>query len=509
MQFTDNKQKFMRNLIFRRQYLLTSKEITLDPTWKKINLQKIRMSFMLYVHPDLDMIQAGTTDFEIILLGYLIDPYNPTASSQDIVSGLADSKDFDEIINTTFRLNGRFVIIYNDKETIRVFNDPCGLREVYYTNDKDNIACGSTPDIIAEFLNVPRTSNTDINDFFKSPEFARKGRIWLGKSTMIQHVNHLLPNHSLHLLENKVTRFWPAENRKTMPIAEAATKMAKILTGTFDAAVSRFELHQSLTSGWDTKLLLAASRKHTDKIHFYFNRGFKSDCGVITSVDYEIAQKISRDNNFPLEIVESENEIVEKEFDRIYKSNNILARTVFQKVFFNRYRMGFENTTNASGTSGNEILRVVSLINRNIKNSMHLARIFGYESFNYVLNEMEQWFQDSAYVTNLNYKLIDLFYWEQLIGNWGALGAAEQDIVREEFRPFNNREFISIYWSLKDSQRYTDYPAGHVYIVRLLWKELLAYRMDIDRYKIKLVLRATGLEQFCYKLFSWVRKYMK
>jgi len=87
-----------------------------------------------------------------------------------------------------------------------------------------------------------------------------------------------------------------------------------------------------------------------------------------------------------------------------------------------------------------------------------MARDLGYGDFNYVKQSIDEWLQDSLSLRNMNYHIIDLFNWEQHFGNWGCLSGSEQDIVREELRPFNNRKLISIYNSLQDRYRYKDYP---------------------------------------------------
>jgi len=481
---------------------LSNNEISVDKEWKVIKLNKIKTGFKLYIHPDLPIFQSENKDFEIILLGYILNPYHASDSSSDILIDFATARNFDQITARTNTLNGRFVIIYNDSISIKIFNDAHAFREVFYTNHNNIIACGSTPNILAEFHNISKDEGKEINEFFTSLELNREERIWLGTGTIFSHVKHLLPNHYISLLENKVVRFWPVEKRQVLSLEDAANRMARILEGTFDSAVRHFDMHQGLTSGWDTKLLLAACRKHTHKIHFYFNRGFKSDLGLSRSIDYETASKISRDYDIPLEILETYDEDIDTDFEKIYYRNNLLARPKLLHVYFDSYKKGLDHTITVSGTSGNEILRLVSGINRKIKNSHQIAGLFGYQKYEYVVNEIQQWLEDSLYLEDLNYTLIDLFYWEQMFGNWGGLGGSEQDIAREELRPFNNRELISIYSSLKDSQRYKDYPAGHVYMIRLLWKELLDYPMDIPHAGIKKALRLAGLEQFCDKINS-------
>jgi hypothetical protein len=104
-----------------------------------------------------------------------------------------------------------------------------------------------------------------------------------------------------------------------------------------------------------------------------------------------------------------------------------------------------------------------------------------------------------------NHRIMDLFSWEQHFGNWGSLSGSEQDIVREELRPFNNRKLIAVYNSLPDRYRYKDHPMGHVATIKMLWKELLNFDLDMKLPGIKRCLRFFGLEQTADKILQHVK----
>jgi hypothetical protein len=495
----------MNNLMFRRQFILCNKEITIDQTWKRIKLSKISTGFFLYVHPDLEYHQVVKENVEILLLGFVIDPYKPQQSSEDILNEMASLSDYESLLTKTDTLSGRFAIIYNDTASVKLCNDATGFREIYFYNDKQTIACGSSSKIIADFFEIPKDKDPEIIKFFESEVFTRVGRRWIGTRTVYKNVYHLTPNHYLDLISGKTHRFWPVNERKEIKPAEAAKIISEILTGTYDAATRRYNLYQGLTGGWDTRLLLSAARNYLNKIHFYFIRGLKSDVNLGNSLDYIISKSIAKKNSIPIEIIMLDSESIDDEFKKTYYNNNVLSRSSLLPAYYDAKMKKLDDTMNVAGSGSNETLRLLSTIHRNVSDSKTMASDLGYGDFSYVVDAIDEWLKESLPLKSKNYRMIDLFSWEQHFGNWGSLSGSEQDIVREELRPFNNRKLISTYNSLHDRYRYKDFPIGHVETIKLLWKDLLSFDLDMKLPKFKSFLRQFGVEQATDKIYQHIK----
>ncbi len=499
----------MNNLLYRRQFILCNKEINADPEWKQIKLGKNQGNFLLHIHPDLGFTQVINDRFELILLGYIIDPYEPDSSDSDILDKLALFHSFEEILTGTIALSGRFAIIYNDKDSVKVFHDATGLREIYYFHGNEAVAVGSSASILADFLKIQMDEEKEITKFYNSPELNNVERRWIGNRTIYKDVFHLLPNHFLDLIPGKTKRFWPTVAQKKTKLKDAAGIIAGILKGTFEAADHRFTLHQGLTGGWDTRVLLAAAQKYLDSIHFYFIRGFKTDASLGNSGDYTISKAIAEKCHFPLEIVLLNNDEIDPGFKKAYFQNNHLARPKLLAAYYDAFKKKLENTTTVAGTSGNEILRLLSSIDRNVEDGDKIAGLMGYSKHQYAVDSINEWLEECMPLKKLNYNLLDLFNWEQLFSNWGSLSTSEQDIVREELRPFNNRLLMSTYISLNDKYRYRDYPLGHIEVIKLLWPELLEFDVDIRNAAFKKFLRLLKMEIFTDKIYQRVKRLIK
>lgn len=495
----------MNPLLFRRQFLLTTKEIQFDSSWKKTKLTKYQRKCTIYSHPDLEITSATNAQVEIHLLGYALDPHNPEFLNQDIVNKLVTNSSFESLAAATDFLTGRFALVYTTADSIKVLHDPTGFREVYYYNNNIDFACGSTPNIIARYLSVERDDDEELNRFFNSPELNSPERKWIGPRTIYKGITKLMPNHYVDLIKHEAHRYWPRENRKIVELNSAVKLAARILTGTYDSAMKRFKLEQTLTSGWDTRLLLASCRKYAHKIPFYFLRGFKADAGLANSADYLITKAIAEKYNLPIQYLVIEDIKVDEEFERIYYENNLLSRPKLLKAYYTAYLNKLDDVMTISGTLGNSLLRLQSGINRNTDQAEVIARKLKYEKFPFIVDTINQWLDTSRHLTSKNYYIMDLFYWEQYLGNWGALSGTEQDIVRDELRPFNNRELITTLGGVHDKYRYRDYPLNYTKTIELLWPELLNFSNDISHYKLKKALRKINLEQLADRLYQTIR----
>lgn len=495
----------MKNLVFRRQFILTSKSIQVDPSWKKVKLNKIRHSCYIYSHPDLEHTVSSNNFVELHLMGYILDPHHPGYSNQDILDNLLKCDSFDAIAAATDTLAGRFVLIHSYNGNIKVLHDATGFRELYYYNNGSDFACGSTPDIIARYLSVERDGEREINYFFNSPQLNSIERKWIGVRTIYRGIKKLLPNHYVDLASNQSFRYWPREKRSIVDLKKAAANSAVILKGTYESALKRYKLQQTITSGWDTRLLLSACKNHVGSLQFYFVRGFKADKGLVESDDYLITKRISRTYNLPTEFIIIDDKKVNEEFERIYYSNNTLSRPKLLKTYYAAYEQKLDNVITVSGILGNSLLRLEGGLYRQAEEAEIIARRFKYDHYPFVVDSIKEWIDSSRHVKDLNYYLMDLFYWEQHYGNWGALSGIEQDIVRDELRPFNNRELISMLGCVRDKYRYRDYPLSYVKTIELLWPELLNFSTDIENYKFKKALRAIHLERFADKVYQRIK----
>jgi len=497
----------MKNLFFRRQYILTNKTFGSPEGWNKLVIPSSQGELKLHYHPDLKVDSANDPQKMLVLIGYIIDPYNPDLVDADVLNHLMLCNNFDELVRRTYTLSGRYAILYTDGNVTRMFHDATAFREIYYCFSKNDIFCGATPDIINRYADTGLNKDPDMNEFLISDTYKQLG-FWPGWATPYNNIFHLMPNHYLDLDRKGFYRYWPEAKREKFGLKVAGMAMAEILKGTMTAASKRYKLHQALTCGFDTRVLLAASKDFKERVKYFVVQSGKLDD---KHTDITVPKLIAGDAKLNFEVfVVGEKIEVDKEFEKIYLHNNIFARKHYLPVFYNDYLKKFDDTYKVAGTFGNEILRLAYPLKKTSVSAFEIAKIFRYEKYPFALREIDNWLNKSRDIFIRNdYNIVNMYFWEQFTANWSNLGASEGAITREEIRPFNTRKLITSYIGLADRHRYKDDPDGHLIMIKILWKDLLKYPLgvyyDMPLYRIKVFLRGLGLERIANAVYTSVK----
>jgi hypothetical protein len=493
----------MKNLEFRRQYLISNSTLTPPDGWSSLKISGNQENLMLYYHPDLEVNDIQDKNRSLVLIGYIVDPYHPELNNKEIMSCLLDQGSFRDVLKETESLNGRFAILYSDSDHTLMFHDATGFREIYYCFLDDRILCGSTPNIINQYAQLGLSGDDSVIEFLNSPEYKKSG-FWIGKKTPIQEIYHLSPNFYLDLIQKKYFRYWPSESRKEISLKEGCRTMAEILKGTMTSISNRYELYQALTSGWDSRLLLAASKDVKNKTKFVLNKLSRYN---EKSADIVISRKMAQSLGIDFEIIDINGYKIDDTFRQIFYRNNIFARENNISVFYDVYRKKLDHTYWVTGTFSNQILRIWFPLKKKHITSLDIATHFKYQNYRYAMESIDEWLKESGTrYKELGFSLTNMFYWEQFTGNVQSLGGTEGDIVREEIRPFNCRKFITTYISLNERYRYKDFPEGHREIIRILWKELLQFPVaaytNRPPYWMKRIFRLLGMELLVNQIYN-------
>ncbi|MBE9533978.1 MAG: hypothetical protein IMF03_03190, partial [Proteobacteria bacterium] len=248
----------IEHLLFRRQFHWGKQKIE-GPYW---NVHEFGPHSFLSCHSDLEVeVRQHGSNF-LAILGTCFDPLKPHLTCAEIADFLFDEcKHLDDLIAGTSPLSGRWAILsIRDKDAF-LLNDPCGFRSVYYS---PRGACGSDPNILKRFLPFEKNEDPALQTFINDPRYKIDESAWIGPGTLYKDCFHLLPNHYLDLNTFQVKRFFPLERMETIPIPRIVDLAAKTLEGSIEALLNHSELLIPLTAGWDSRVLLAASRQFKD-----------------------------------------------------------------------------------------------------------------------------------------------------------------------------------------------------------------------------------------------------
>lgn len=472
----------MNSLNFSRQYIIGPKYIDEFDDWNKL---EIGNNSYATIHPNLEFSQSINMAQTLTLFGYLIDPYNPNLSNQEILNGINERiTKFDDLIDELYCLSGRWVIVYSSENEFKIVNDLVGFREVFYTFHNETFWCGSDPKILAHNLSLKKTSDRDVLIYQKSNYFKKRENAWYGNKTLYENVFHLLPNHVLDVFNEKTYRYWL--NKETPKDVEAvAIEVGNLLRASLVAANKRYKIMLGITAGLDSRVLLAASKDISQDIYYFVS---KMDLDE-KHVDIQIPSKLLPKLDLKLNIFES-NQEVRKEIEELLENNILLHRKNPRNKALQYYLDYVPERINVNGVV-NEVARGFYGFNhpnnQDLTSEYFINMLGYYGESNLIKREIKEWL-DSIRSSSLNidFSYVDLFYWEQRMGNWGSITRNEQDIANEGFMPYNNRKIIMLLSSLAPEYRAAPNYVVYKLIIKNLWPETLQEPINPETLKEKI-----------------------
>lgn len=464
----------LERALYHNQFILGAFFVDEHTSWRKT---RIRSSLCLATHPNLNVYQANHGKQSITLIGYILDPNNSDTNDSDIINNLiGEASDFDRVLDRSGSFGGRWILIIDDGKQIRLFHDAAGLRQVFYTDthNSSELWCASQPGMIAERLKLGMDSSA--SDFLNSLKQREREYWWPGDSSPYKEIKHLTPNHYLNLDTGSSHRYWPNRPLEKLPLEEVAGRSAKTFQGLMESASKRYALAVSLTAGWDSRLVLAASKGIRDKVSYITVRqkGMPGNHADIMVPSFLVSK-------FGLkhDIVEAPPAMDEK-FMSIFQKNVPFSHEKWgpdaQAI------MKYNSHTKVTVTgSASEIVRCFyrRTFNRKITPQL-LSALTGMGNDLFAVRSYEKWLKEitniaSYNILDSNYNMLDLFYWEQRCGNWLAMCQLEFDSAwKDIFTPFNCRELLVNMLAL--DEKYRSPPKYELYreVISQLWPDVLS-----------------------------------
>ena len=229
-----------------------------------------------------------------LVLGYAVDDEGTFLSEKARLSKVKTLQDLETYIEG---LAGRFLVLVSAFEADRVYFDPtAGLSAVL--SEKDGGLASSVHLLVSRDI-VPEPA-VDVADVL-----ARKAQFLLGE-TCDAHCRRVYANHYVDLNSMTMVRHWPKsdvgfeDSRYTR--GEAATEISSRLSQIISALAKGTSVALPLSSGTDSRILLAASTSSLGDIdEFYVH-----DIYFITRFDREGAQMLSDAVGVDLTVIDAQ-----------------------------------------------------------------------------------------------------------------------------------------------------------------------------------------------------------
>lgn len=459
-----------RRLDRRRQFILAPYPVGDLEAWKQL---KVARDYHLHAHPDLPILQVRHRHIEMTLLGFLVDPTEPSATDKEILERTAGSISCAQDAPVALSgLAGRWALFVHDGSDTIALNDPCGLRELYYTTaSTEECWCASQPTTIARILDLPMSLSG--RKFVHSGYYCGNPEpFWPGWSTPFVGMAHLTPNHFLNLDSREVKRFWPCRPIIGVDREEGAQRAAACLRSLLEAVASRYALALPVTAGWDSRTLLAATRQHGD-VYYY------TVCGPWSprhSADRLVPPRLLKRLGRPHREIRCPDKM-SPDFAAIYCGNVTTWHDMAGAMAEGLCAEYPQDRVSVSGHAS-EIARLGMYVRETYPSDVDseaLAVSVGMNPsesavFQLALPQFAEWLDGARHVEeDYGYPVPELFYWEQRVGQWAANGQSQWDIVHDRFTPFSCRPLLEA--MLGTRREYRSNPDYLLYrdIITQLW----------------------------------------
>ncbi len=212
--------------------------------------------------------KSGTTlgvVYGVVLAGHSVDGI---AVERDRVLVDRDLRDFRSFeVEVLDHIHGTYVVVLHGMGAPRLYLDSGGGIPIVFCAESRR--AGSSA---AMFLPEGEYQERFLPERYRVMVENEGTGGWIsGTLTAHRGVERLLPNHYLDLSSWEAHRFWPREDefRLEMSLDEASEITATAMTGFVEAAVRQFRVGVTLTAGYDSRLLVAASRAVSDELEFF------------------------------------------------------------------------------------------------------------------------------------------------------------------------------------------------------------------------------------------------
>ena len=453
----------------------------------------------LYMHTSLEFAKVQKGEVHIILIGFILDPFNPKKGNSDIVAGWSDYSELSMFLDAIEKYTGRYLILYSNEKVKVVLPDATAQREVFYARQNGRLWLASQPHLLKQMLGLQDNDS----EFFTSATFQKK-KERIMELTEVESVSHLLPNHLLKLEAGGAERFFPRDEKLTSgSVDESVDVISEYLRQAIHAASLRYKLTQALTGGWDSRVMLAAAKPFAKQIKFFV---IQHENMADTHLDIATPVKLMARLGILFQVIIEDKEPPGEYAGKVQEATP-LALNKHLKLLYNFFADLPEKTLNITPVS--EVGRAYYKFELEEKGlSGHaLAELLNYQQYAEVVEAYQNWLSGIKPIAKAtNYDVRDLFYWEERMGNWLANGRSVMANEVEDFSPFNSHYLLKLMLSVP--VRYRDRYKNRLLkkVIKKLWPEALVVPVN-DNLKYKLIRGMISLG--IYKLYKRGQKALK
>lgn len=420
----------MMILIGRNQYLFTE-NINIEGYERKIKIGK----YNLYLGEGCQYFDSSDG---IYVLGYAIDVLSPKSGLKEMCITLRNAIN-NKLLGpqATRNWNGRFVVIFVENNNITIWNDCCGLKQVF-VDVNDCCTFASQARYIAAIKNYSK--DPEAYSYLELAKKKDKEYSFILDRTYYKEIYRILPNH--YIQNGKIFRANIYKEKGTSKYA------AELIKGSILGISKLGSLAITLTAGWDSRLVLSGVNNNYKAITVTLKYDWMEENNPDIVIATELAAR-KKMRHRVINCVKSDVMFYERYMDHSENGHEYWVQMA-QAI----EDAGLSNSIWVKG-SCNEIIRnsFGILYNWQINENV-LCKLYSLPEVPFVKDTIKIWLKTAKEFCKINnISVLDLFYWEHRMGSWLAECLNEADIVGEMFTPFNSRVYIENGLATKSKDR--------------------------------------------------------
>lgn len=362
-------------------------------------------------------------------------------------------------------LSGRFAAIICTPSAVQVCQDAFGARTVYYIDNGNSLSSHSA--LLARFMNFSVDKIT--KQFVASPEYAARGVGYLpGVATMYKEIFCLTPNTFLDLKLGRPKRFWPSSDRISIH-KDDFLNAVQIYFQKFSDELTRSNRRPilGLTGGVDTRAVIAGLHGNNVRMRLLTWTG-----GRLPEAERPVVIEMAEHLKFPHDFLDP-SPIAKTDIDKtILDASNIstgfcrgrskltLAMSTYKDIndifirgyggeiirgFYNRHLLDRGSSANFEAGLC-ETLSSLYITKKNKNSSFEFKEFVSLATHDYLDRTVFP-------VDCRGYDPLDVFYWEQRMGVWGANMHNELDSAMDSWTGVNSRVLYEMAFGLSKEYR--------------------------------------------------------
>ncbi|SIR94965.1 hypothetical protein SAMN05421858_4777, partial [Haladaptatus litoreus] len=349
-------------------------------------------------------------------------------------------------------------------------------KSVYYHTDSRLVT--TSLKLLFDSVDVEQQKNPDAVAFMNSSQFKNNESAFIGDKTLFQDVRCVLPNHVLDMDAMELSRrllFSPDHGQSPVEY------IADSISASMQSFNDEFHLLTPITAGWDSRMILACSKDIVRDVTWYTF----SDWSSGEHPDVKIPKRIAAEQDFDYSIHhprDLEDDFQSALSDYLCWTRN-LPKTKHVQFFYNNYDV----EKHVYVTGNGPIYKLHYDSPESGANMVeHCCEMLQYPGNEYVEHEIEEWLPGATeYAKENDVLLMNLLYWEQRMGRWGALASREKDIAIRGVSPLSNYNLLLTALSVDSSRLSAPDHDLISSVIEAKWPELQQYTINPSKNPLK------------------------